>query len=305
MNKNENINNQSEQSLKEFNKKRTLSNIRLHKFIILILSLTALLFFIFIIIYQKKIKEIRIISGEYSTQLGNDYKSIHSNDLSYSNKLVNIAARSSRGKFRFSMLFETCEEVEMVQNFILEKYRQEKLNQKLTQKYSLDKENLPNMFMMYESGVDGDYIDDIIENCQYRENFVVLIKTKEGRKFGIFFKKAIIPDGEGEFESGKDKNCFVFSFITKNMYSYTGSGDCLKIENSKGGKKFVVGGEDIIINDKFWTKGGRINFPFKNFDVSTINSNQFTERQGVFPIENIEVFTFPIDSFHTKKNSKK
>ena len=57
----------------------------------------------------------------------------------------------------------------------------------------------------------------------------------------------------------------------------------------------VIGDNDIIIKKNFMRgdeNSGVINFPFKSFDVSTINSNIFTGTNGEFAIRSLEIFSF-------------
>ena len=55
----------------------------------------------------------------------------------------------------------------------------------------------------------------------------------------------------------------------------------------------VIGDGDIIVKNNYIQgdkKMGVINFPFKSFDVSTINTNIFTGEDGEFNILGIEIF---------------
>ena len=56
----------------------------------------------------------------------------------------------------------------------------------------------------------------------------------------------------------------------------------------------VIGDGDIIIKKNYYSneESGVINYPFKSFDISTINNNIFTDKNGAFPVRGVEIFSF-------------
>jgi uncharacterized membrane protein YvbJ len=78
------------------------------------------------------------------------------------------------------------------------------------------------------------------------------------------------------------------------MFKCVGKKNKLEIKKDDDGI-LIFGDGDIIIKNNYLTvdkKCGVINYPFKSFDVSTINSNIFTEENGEFNIRGIEIFSF-------------
>ena len=72
-------------------------------------------------------------------------------------------------------------------------------------------------------------------------------------------------------------------------------GDKNKLKIIEDDDMLIFGDNDIIIKNhylKFDKKMGIINFPFKSFDVSTINNNNFTDTTGEFHVRSIEVYSF-------------
>ena len=78
------------------------------------------------------------------------------------------------------------------------------------------------------------------------------------------------------------------------MFKCIGDKNKLKIEEDDDGM-LIFGDNDIIIKNNYLQydkKMGIINFPFKSFDVSTINNNIFTDTTGEFHVRSIEVYFF-------------
>ena len=71
----------------------------------------------------------------------------------------------------------------------------------------------------------------------------------------------------------------------------------LELKNDKEGM-IVIGDGDIIIKKNYYESDetGVINYPFKSFDISTINKNIFTEKDGTIPIRGVEIFSFDFNN---------
>ena len=191
---------------------------------------------------------------------------------SISHKLVNILAisMSSFGNFHFSLIFDNSEEVNLVK--------------KIISYYKIKKE--PNLLLIYQGYVDTDESPIILDIIKYYSNTLTIIKTKNEEKFGFFFDNAIIPNKQGFFESNSHK-CFIFSFSDKINY------DC-KINNQNFNVNkdilFNIGNGDIEINHNFHTNGGKINFPFKSFNIPEDKDSLFKRINGYIDIQDIEIY---------------
>ena len=114
------MNPESIKSLKEFNKKRVESNIKLHKVFLSIIIIVNIILSIFIIIYKLKISFIESKSDTNSLTLKEKTDFITSVHGSTMHKLTNIFAISMNayGNFHFSMIFENSDEVNFVKEIL-------------------------------------------------------------------------------------------------------------------------------------------------------------------------------------------
>ena len=275
-----NINDESMNSLKDFRQKQITTNIKYHiAFIILLLMINIGLIF-FIIVYKDKINTIKSKTNSYHSQLDSGDESLSKTNDILTHKLVNIASLNQYGLVRFSFIFETSEEFKTIQNIIYD-YRKE-----------IEKRAVPieyrNTFLLFEGMIDDD--KKFIERISFFWNLAIFIETTEEKKFGIFIIDLIIPDKNQEFESSSNY-IFLYSFETKQKYNYIGNGKKI-FRINKDDKMIIVGDNELIVYQEYYINGGEINFPMKSFDLSTVNSNVFTEKNGKFSIKNIEVFCF-------------
>ena len=264
----ENMNPESIKTLKEFHKKRINNNIKLHKIFLSMIILINIILIIFIIAYKTKIHDIQIKSQGNASVLKEKTNYKTSINDSILHKLVNIFTISMNviGNYHFSMVFETSEEVNMVKSFISS---------------STDIKS-PSLLLIYQDVADSDNSQKILESIDCNFNILIIMETKNGEKFGFFFDKQIAPNKDGYYKLKSDK-CFLFSFKNKKKY------DCIGKEiNFEINKEilFDIGRGDIEIYHNFDENGGKINFPFKSFDVS--NENDF--KNGYFSIKGLEIY---------------
>ena len=73
----------------------------------------------------------------------------------------------------------------------------------------------------------------------------------------------------------------------------------LEIKNNDE-EMIIIGNNDIIIQKNYLErdKSGIINYPFKSFDISNINSNIITGEIGEFNIKELEIFHLRINYFY-------
>ena len=195
-------------------------------------------------------------------------------------KLLNMAALNEYGLIRFSFLFEKSDEFKNIQNIIYD-YRKE-----------IEKVEVPvqyrHTYLLFQGMMDN--YNDFIDKIAYFSNVAIFIETYESKKFGIFTSDIITPDKNKEYISNTDQ-IFLYSFETKKRYDYIGKEkNGLKLNSNNN--MIVVGDDEIVIDNDFYSNGGVFNFPLKSFDVSTINTNIFTGQNGKFSVKNIEVYCF-------------
>ena len=285
-----NINEESINEIKEFRKKQIKTNIMLHIifFIILLIVNIGLLFFI--ILYKSKISEIKSKTKKDSSLINTDKDSIIQNKYQIEHKLVNILANGLGGYYRFSMIFETQKQVLTVKNNIINYFKG---------KYdSLKKLNMSHIEInfKYLSIRDGDNFYDLKDRIEYSYHTLFLIETENEMKFGFFIEEVLILDDDKY--SNTDNNCFIFSFQKEGIFKCIGKNKKLEIDKDND-SLFIIGNGDIIIKENFFQneRGGVINYPFKSFDISTINNNIFTGINGEFKIRYIEIYSFDIMYF--------
>ena len=272
MKKNESMNKESVQSLRKFNLKQIQSNIRLHIIFLSIVIIVNICLIVFIIIYKNKISQIKLKSSKRHKIIDEGKKNITTFTNTIEHKIVNIFAISMNtyGNLHFSMLFDKSEEVKMAKKFV----------QEFTQ---IDE---PTMILLYQGINDSDKTNVILSLISSFPNLLMIIGVRNGNKFGFFFQETIILNSKKSFDS-YSKKCFIFSFVTKQMYNCIGKGK--KIEINKN-NLFNIGDGDIVINYNFRTNGGIINFPFKSFEIPKNDENAFIGQNGEFQILDIELY---------------
>ena len=273
MKKNENMNPDSVKSLKEFREKQIKTNKKLHIIFLSMITIINICLINFIIMYKKKISQIKFISSIRSTTISKDQKAITFQQNSLYHKLINIFAVSYNvyGNTHFSMLFEKSEEVNMVKNHIAE----------------FSQIDNPILRFIYQGGSDTDNSKILLDSISYLEKSLFVFGTNDdNNKFGFFFEKLIYPNNEGYFESETDR-CFIFSFQNKEKYPCLNNKKTFEINKNN---LLNIGDGDIIINHDFLIEGGIINFPFKSFDIEENKENVFKKLNGKFEIRDIEIY---------------
>lgn len=298
-----NISVSSLQSIEAFQKKRIQTNIILHKCFLFITVLINIALFLFIFFFKRKLSQLKSLSDKYSSKINDDDDSLSSHRSSIEHRIVNIGSQSHRGGFLFSYLFKNENEINKIKNTI-KKFNDESNKKK--------KKELVDFYpgLIYQSFSHGGEYKALVDEIIYQNNLVFMVETQDNQRFGIFIgdylnniesdeeknKDDIDEDDYGKDEKSKIKDVFIFSMNDEGdedcykIFKYIGKSD---IAVKFGKKEMInVGENDLIIFNEFFDKGGKMQFPFKNFDCSIIEKNPFTTKNGAFDIKNIEVFKF-------------
>ena len=283
-----NINEESAKEIKEFRKKQIETNIKLHIIFFFILLIINIGLLIFIVLYKSKISEIKSKTKKDSSLISVDKESIIQNNYQIEHKLVNILANGLGGYYRFSMIFETQKQVQTVKENIIEY---------LKGKYeSLQKMNMSHLEVnfKYQSIRDGDNFYDLKDRIEHSYHTLFLFETENEMKFGFFIEEVLLLDYDKY--SNNDINYFIFSFQKEGIFKCIGQNKKIEIDKDNDDGIIIIGNGDIIIRHNFLQNesGGVINYPFKSFDISTINNNIFTGINGEFKIRYIEIYSFDI-----------
>lgn len=286
----ENINIDSKAAMEDFTKKQILINILYHKIFLGFCALVNISLFIFIIIYQNQLYQIELITKKYTKEYKKNEATLKEQTSTLEHKIVNLISTSRRSDIFFSYSFLNRTEYEMVQNFIIEYYKNNpsQFTENIFDKYKLN--------LIYQSTVDPTNFNDIKNMITYERSFLFIIEVLDNKKFGIYVDEAIFFYDRKEYIS-KENKLFIFSYQSKSMYKYIGEGPALKMNKDK---LIDVGNGEIIIYDYFFNNGGYINYPLKNFEglKNNENGNVFTGKNGSFDIKKIEIFTIVYDEKH-------
>ena len=127
MKKNINISDESIKAMKEFRQKQINTNIKLHEIFLILILLINIGLTVFIIIYKRKISEIKSRSSNDSDSINSDRDVINKRNTEIEHKIVNVMAYSYNALFHFSFIFETKSEVDMVKKSLFDFYQEKNI----------------------------------------------------------------------------------------------------------------------------------------------------------------------------------
>ena len=288
-NKEKNIDEDSKIALDDYNTKKISMNIFYYKIFLGLCILSNIGLFVFIIIYQNKLKEIETLTKAYSTQSKNEEEKYNIHQSNIDNKLTNLIAISERRNNFFSYSFLNKSEYDLIKNFILDYHSNiNNINSNFAQNNFTYK-----IKMIYQSASDYFSYVDLVNLLNLRRNLLLIINSLDDEKFGIFLDEKIIFDKENQLNS-EGKKFFLFSFSNKKMVKYIGKKSGIKI-NDKTESILVVGNNEIVIYNYFYNFGGCINYPLNSFEKLENGNNNFINIKGNFDIKNLEIFEVYFD----------
>lgn len=277
-----NINEESKIALDDYNTKKISMNIFYYKIFLGLCIISNIGLFVFILIYQNKIKEIDSLTKSYSSKSKNEEEKYNKQQSKIDNKLTNLIAISERRNIFFSYSFLNKSEYDLAKNFILE-YHHNVSNINFEQIDLIYK-----IKMIYQSASDYFSYVDLVKLLNYRKNALIIVNSLEDEKFGIFLDEKIMFDKESQLIS-QGKKCFLFSFNSKKKVNFIGEKNGIKI-NDTTESIFIIGNEEIVIYNYFYNFGGRINYPLNSFEKLEEGKNDFINIKGMFDIKNLEIF---------------
>ena len=280
-----NINEDSYRTLKIYRQNQIKANIRLHLIFILLLFIIDIGLIIFIIIYKIKLSSLKYKTSQNSNMINSNKDFIDKNQNMITNKYLNIVAQSPQETIRFSLSLDNSQEVNKIKNNIIKFYKENKNINLDINKFS--------MKFIYQAVMEGDTYTDIKNKINMYSNIFILFEAEEENKFGFFLEEQILLDNKHGFEYNGN-NCFIMSFQHEGIFKCIGDKNKLRIKDEDN--LLLIGEDDIIIKNKFLffeEKRSMVNFPFKAFDVSTINQNIFTNNnENIFNTLAMEIFSF-------------
>ena len=289
MKKNENMSKESINSLIKFRLKQIQINIRIHIVFLIFIILINIGLIIFIFLFKTRISEIKIRSNSNYSLLNNKSNQRQNFYNYFDKRIVNIIINSYLGVPRLSIIFEKSEEVQMVKSHFYDFYKEKK-------GIIIDIDKI-NFYFVFLGMTDGDNFECLYNNIRLVNNILIVIKTKNGNKFG-FYSDDYAMFGDKEYISN-NKDAFLFSFKDKKRYDYIGNDNVFKINKDNF---FYIGNGELIIKNNFYENGGIIKYPLSSFDSSIIDSNFFAE-SSEFKIKEIEIYNINlIGTFQINKN---
>ena len=146
-------------------------------------------------------------------------------------------------------------------------------------KNELNKE-ISNSIRIYRATEDGDKADDFHRLCDGNTNIIVLIKTKDGKKFGGYTSIGF----NNYNQSNLDDTAFIFSIDRREIYPNIKGKNAIESYYNLGP---TFSGDSIKIYDNFFKKGGITSKVGTNYQTN--EEYQINDGKKIFAVEEIEV----------------
>ena len=206
---------------------------------------------------SKKNKDGKIykIIHENSVESCNMEKSYEFNDKNvYSNNIFSIDSK----------IISNCVEFDFIINYL-----KNELNKEIT-----------NSIRIYRATEDGDKADDFHRLCDGNTNLIILIKTKDGKKFGGYTSIGF----NNYNQSNLDDTAFIFSIDKREIYPNIRGKNAIESYYNLGP---TFSGDSIKIYDNFFKKGGITSKIGTNYQTN--EDYQINDGKKIFAVEEIEV----------------
>ena len=156
----------------------------------------------------------------------------------------------------------------------------------ITKKINKDNNKKIIINLLYKASVDGDQASVFHEKCDDAQNTIVLVETKNGKRFGGFTTCS----WSGNCVDKNDSQAFIFSFDKMKTYDNIPGDEAIGCY-PKFGPIFL--GCQIKIFDNAFTKGGTT-FE-KELNFNTEEDYELTGGDRVFGVKDIEVYEVVIE----------
>ena len=146
---------------------------------------------------------------------------------------------------------------------IMNKYDIDFLINLISKKFN---QKIKKLYLCYRGSDHGDLAENFHKKCDYIKNIIILIKTKENKKFGGFSTESWETNAEIPIHKN-DKNAFIFSLDNYRFFNIIKSENALYCSKKLGP---VFGNGEIFIPDNFYKNVAHCNEkeiykgPFKN-----------------------------------------
>ena len=175
----------------------------------------------------------------------------------YSNKIFSLDSK----------IIQNCDQLDFIVNYLKNKFSKQIINS----------------IKIYRATEDGDKTEDFHRQCDGNTNIIILIKTKNGKKFGGYTSIGF----SNYNKSVLDDTAFVFSIDKREIYPNIKGKPAIDSYQNLGP---TFSGDMIKIYDNFLQKGGITTKIATNYQ--TIEDYQINDGNRCFSVEEIEVFEF-------------
>ena len=182
--KNNNINEESYNNLKNFRENQIKTNIRLHLLFIFLLVIVDLGLIFFIIIYKTKISNIKSRSSKDTSIINNNQDIIEKNNNLITKKFLNLIALSPSSIYRFSLILEKSSQVQKIKNSISSFYKD-------TKNMNLDI-NKFQMNFIFHSLMEGNTYLELSEKIYMSHNTFIYLKEKKKLNLDFLLKSLLL-----------------------------------------------------------------------------------------------------------------
>jgi len=142
---------------------------------------------------------------------------------------------------------------------------------------------ISNSIRIYRATEDGDKADDFHRLCDGNTNIIVLIKTKDGKKFGGYTSIGF----NNYNQSYLDDTAFIFSIDKREIYPNIKGKNAIESYYNLGP---TFSGDSIKIYDNFLKKGGITSKIGTNYQTN--EDFQINDGKKIFAVDEIEVLEF-------------
>jgi hypothetical protein len=142
---------------------------------------------------------------------------------------------------------------------------------------------ISNSIRIYRATEDGDKADDFHRLCDGNTNVIVLIKTKDGKKFGGYTSIGF----NNYNQSYLDDTAFIFSIDKREIYPNIKGKNAIESYYNLGP---TFSGDSIKIYDNFLKKGGITSKIGTNYHTN--EDYQINDGKKMFGVDEIEVLEF-------------
>ena len=142
------------------------------------------------------------------------------------------------------------------------------------------------LYLCYRASKDGDLAENFHAKCEYIKNIIIIIKTKNNKKFGGFSTESWETNTEIPIYK-KDKDAFIFSLDNYNYFNIINPEKALYCHKQYGP---IFGNGEIFIPDNFFQNISHCNNKEVYRDIIRNENKEPLNEEKEFYVEEIEAY---------------